>query len=379
MKKIALLGSTGSIGESTLAVARHLGIERIKVETLAVHKNIDGLEKQIQEFHPSVVAVFDKDKAQELQKRHPRMQILAGMEGVVAAATHPNVNFVVSAMSGTAGLVPTVEAIKAGKAVGLANKEALVSGGVLVTALARKKGVPLIPIDSEHSALFQCLNGENTQRVHRIVLTASGGALRDWSYEQLKSVSVDQALAHPNWKMGPKITIDCSTLMNKGLEIIEAHWLFDLPYHKIEVVIHPQSIIHSLVEFVDFSILAQMSNPTMIIPIQYALSYPDRFPGMLRPFDFTKYTALEFLPPDLEKFRCLRLAFDAIRAGGSLPCYMNAANEVLVDRFLQKQISWLDIGEKLEALMQAHPLETINSLEHILAIDKRARVEACNA
>ncbi len=378
MKRIAIIGSTGSIGESTLAVARHLGSDKIKVVALAGNRNIDLLEKQIAEFHPSIVAVGDKAKALQLQARLPdgKTRVLGGMEGIVAAATDRDVDFVVSALSGTAGLAPTVAAIKAKKGIGLANKEALVSGGSLIMSLVKENGVPLIPIDSEHSALFQCLNGENLNRVNRLILTASGGPFRSWPVEQLRQITIDQALAHPNWKMGPKITIDCSTLMNKGLEAIEAHWLFDMPYHKIEVVIHPQSIIHSMVEFADASMKAQMSVPTMLIPIQYALTYPERAPGLIKPFDFTKNGTLEFHAPDLDKFRCLQLSFNAVRVGKSLPCYMNAANEVLVHRFLTKQISWLEIGEKLENLMEAHQAVKSDSLDHILSIDQQARKEA---
>lgn len=376
MKHITLLGSTGSIGQNTLKVARHLGESKIKVVSLAAHSNIELLEQQAKEFHPALVAVYDKSKALELQKRLPGVEVLGGMEGIIAAASYENANFAVSAMSGTLGLCPTIEAVKSGKSIGLANKESLVSGGALVMALAKEKGVSVIPIDSEHSAIFQCLNGENSKNVRRLILTASGGPFRSYQQDELKQITVDQALCHPNWKMGSKVTIDCSTLMNKGLEVIEAHWLFSIPCEQIEVIIHPQSVIHSMVEFTDSSMMSQMSAPTMIIPIQYALTYPDRSPGCVESFDFAKHSLLQFFPPDSDKFRCLRLAFDAIRSGGSMPCFMNAANEILVQRFLEREIPWLAIGATLEHLMQTHRVEKIDSLDHLIAIDRDARERA---
>lgn len=372
-KTITLLGSTGSIGQSTLSVVRHLGDSQVQVKALAAQSNIDLLEKQAREFNPELVAVFDKEKAVELQKRLPTIPVLGGIEGIIAAASISSANYAVSAIGGTLGLLPTIEAIRSGKIIGLANKETLVSGGELVVRLAKEKGVPLIPIDSEHSAIFQCLYGEDKKTIHRLILTASGGPFRSYSSDQLKNVTVDQALAHPNWRMGPKITIDCSTLMNKGLEMIEAHWLFGVPCEKIEVIVHPQSIIHSMVEFTDSSMLAQLSEPTMILPIQYALTYPNRLPSSVKPFDFTKNSTLQFLPPDEDKFRCLSLAYEAIRCGGSMPCFMNGANEVLVNRFLDKQISWMDLSCKLDQLMMAHSVETIHSFDHVVEIDKKAR------
>ncbi len=375
MKRIVILGSTGSIGESTLQVARHLP-EEIKVVGLAARSSIDLLEKQAREFHPEIIAVYDQDKAIELQKRLPHITVLGGMQGLEAVAAFAQADFVVSAMTGTLGLIPTVTAIKAGKDIGLANKEALISGGSLVMSLVREKGVNLIPIDSEHSAIFQCLKGEKSSNVHRIVLTASGGPFRNFTDEQLEHVDASQALAHPTWRMGPKITVDCSTLMNKGLEMIEAHWLFNVPPDKIEIIIHPQSIIHSLVEFVDNSMLAQMSIPNMLVPIQYALTYPKRLSGCWQYFDFTKHATLQFLAPDVEKFRCLALASAALKEGKSLSCYMNAANEILVNRFLEKKISWKEIGVKLEKLMLQHKAININSLDDVIAVDGLARQEA---
>lgn len=377
MKKIAIIGSTGSIGENTLKIAKHLK-EEIKVVALAAKSNIDLLEKQAKEFHPELIAVYDKDKALELKKRLPGIEVIGGMEGVVAVATHSNVNFVVSAMTGTLGLIPTLSAIESGKDVGLANKEALVSGGALVMQLVKEKNVRLLPIDSEHSAIFQCLSGEKDSPIRRLILTSSGGPFRQLSKEELSKVSVDEALRHPTWVMGPKVTIDSSTLMNKGLEVIEAHFLFNMPVDQIDVVIHPQSIIHSMVEFTDNSIMAQMGVPSMIVPIQYALTYPKRKEGMMPPFDFVKHNQLQFFMPDLEKFRCLRLAYDAARAGGSLTCYMNAANEVLVNRCLERQISWNEIATKLDSLMSRHSIIKISSINDVLAIDELGRREAVN-
>lgn len=375
MKRIAILGSTGSIGESTLRVVRHLG-DRFRITALAARGNIELLEAQAREFNPTLIAVYDESKACELKKRVPHIEVVAGIDGLKAVAAHHEADFVVSAMSGTAGLIPTVAAIEAGKELGLANKEALVSGGSLVMTLAKKRGVKILPIDSEHSALFQCLEGQSKSAVRRLVITASGGPFRTYSAEQLSTITPEQALRHPTWAMGAKVTIDSSTLMNKGLEVIEAHWLFGIPLEQIDVVVHPQSIIHSMVEFVDNSLLAQMGETSMIVPIQYALTYPERLPGILKPFDFVKYSTLQFMVPDTDRFRCLRLAYDAIRIGGTLPCYMNAANEVLVHHFLNKKISWLEIAQRLEALMLKHQVRPVNSIDDVVDIDIQARREA---
>lgn len=375
MRHISIIGSTGSIGKSTLKIARHLK-DSIKVEALAAKSNIELLEVQAKEFNPNLIAVFDENKALQLQKKLPNIEVVAGIDGLKAVASYSKSDFIVSAMTGTLGIIPTIEALNAKKTVGLANKEALVSGGALIMSLAKKYNLSIIPIDSEHSALFQCLVGEDINKVERLILTASGGPFRSYSYDDLKNISVEKALHHPTWTMGPKVTIDSSTLMNKGLEVIEAHWLFNIPYNKIDVVIHPQSIIHSMVEYVDNSIIAQMGDPDMITPIQYALTYPERKPGLLNKFDFLKHSTLQFYQPDLQKFKCLRLAFDAMKEGGSLSCYMNAANEVLVNRFLDKQIGWLDISNKLENLMAKQSVTPINSLNDILEIDALARQEA---
>lgn len=375
MKRISILGSTGSIGTNTLKVAEHLR-DSVEVVALAAGSNIDLLEEQARKFNPSLIAVYDSDKAKELQHRLPNATIIPGMEGLKAVASHPDADLVVSAITGTLGLVPTITAIEAKKTVGLANKEALVSGGELVISLAKQNNVQIIPIDSEHSAIFQCLNGEDPSTIRRIILTSSGGPFRNFTTAELSSISPDQALNHPTWSMGPKVTIDSSTLMNKGLEVIEAYWLFDVKLDQIEVVVHPQSIVHSMVEYQDLSIIAQMGDPSMITPIQYAITYPERKPGLLQPFDITQPRTLEFFPPDQDKFRCLSLAYEAIRQGGTLPCYMNAANEILVYRFLQKEIGWKEIATSLEDLMQKHQSQDPSSLEVILETDKQARSEA---
>lgn len=375
MKSIAILGSTGSIGENTLKIVAHLK-DQFRVVALAAHSNLDKLLPQIDRFHPQTVALFDKDKASELRRLRPGLEVLEGLEGICCVAAHPDAELTVSAMTGTLGLLPTIRAIESGKNVALANKEALVSGGKLVMELAQKKGVKILPIDSEHSAIFQCLVGESEREIKRIILTSSGGPFREKNYEQLQKVTVEEALNHPTWTMGPKVTIDSSTLMNKGLEVIEAHWLFGVPIEQIEVVVHPQSVIHSLVEFIDGSMIAQMSEPTMIVPIQYALTYPNRKPGLIPPYDFTKNPTLTFMSPDIHKFKCLKLAFEAIKWGKSYPCYMNAANEVLVHRFLQKQIRWSEIGDFLEKLMERHHPEEIVHVDQVLELDRRARGDA---
>lgn len=375
MKKIAIFGSTGSIGTNALRVASHL-VEEIRPVVLAAHSNIDLLAQQIRHYEPELVAVYDEKKGDLLQKQFPGVEVVYGEEGLRKAASHPSVEFVLMAIVGMQALVPTVEALKAGKQLALANKEVLVSAGQYIRELAASKGITLIPIDSEHSALFQCLEGRKLTDVRRLILTASGGPFRETALEKLKQITVEQALSHPTWRMGPKVTIDSSTLMNKGLEMIEARWLFNIPPEKIEVVIHPQSIIHSLVEFVDGSLLAQLSEPHMIYPIQYALTYPERRPGLFPPFDFVKNSRLDFLPPDTSKFRSLTLVREALQEGESACCYLNAANEILVERFMKKQISWLDISYKLEQLMERHHKQPLQTLESIYQVDQQARQEA---
>lgn len=370
MKTLTVLGSTGSIGQQTLQVAKHLGYQ---VSALAAHSNIDLLEKQSKEWNPKIIAVSEKEKASALQKRLPHIEVFGGEEGMIAAATEPSADYAVSAIVGAAGILPTLKAIEAGKTIGLANKEVLIAAGTLIMEAAKKQDVSILPIDSEHSALFQCLQGEESASIRRLVLTASGGPFRTFSHAALKEVTPALALKHPTWSMGKKITIDSATLMNKGLEVIEASVLFAQPMEKIDVVIHPQSIIHSLVEYVDGSLIAQMGEHDMKIPIQYALTYPTRKKGIAPCFDFEKYSKLEFYAPDLEKFPCLRLAYEAAKKGGTLPCFMNAANEILVQQFLEGKIPFVAIGEKLERLMEAHTILPQESLETLLAVDEEAR------
>ncbi len=375
MKKIALLGSTGSIGRSTLKVVRHLKDE-IGVAALAARSNLDLLEAQVREFQPALVAIGDPLKAAEFRKRMPHVEVVEGQEGLCAAAAFSEADFTMLAMSGIAGLAPALAAISAGKQIGLANKEILVCAGELISRLAEERGVKLLPVDSEHSALFQCLEGNSSREIRRMILTASGGPFRTLPLKQLQTVTIEEALAHPNWRMGPKVTIDSSTLMNKGLELIEARWLFNLPAEKFEVVVHPQSIIHSCIEYCDGSILAQMGEPDMVLPIQYALTWPNRRPGLLPPFDFMKNGQLTFEQPDRKKFICLRLAEESLKAGRSYSCALNAANEVLVDRFLNGELGWLDIGIKLEKLMSSHSASDMLTLDSVLAIDGETRIKA---
>ncbi len=374
-KKIAVLGSTGSIGKSTLKVARHLS-SKIKIQALAAHSQIDLLEEQAREFSPEMIAVFNKDKALELQKRLPHIKVVGGMEGLFEVVSLASVDLVVSAITGTLGIQPTILAIQNGKDIALASKEVLVSAGAYVMNLVREKGINLMPVDSEHSALFQCLRKEKKEHVRRLIITASGGPFLHSKAEDLREITPERALAHPTWRMGPKITIDSSTLMNKGLEVIEAHWLYDLPIDKIDVVIHPQSIVHSMIELIDNSMLAQLSQTDMALPIQYALTYPERCESFLAPFDFSKALSLQFFPPNFSQFPCLRLAYDALRGGGTLPCYLNAANEVLVARFLDGKIGWQEIAHKLEQLLSSHKVNKTPSLETILAVDAIAKEEA---
>lgn len=370
MKTIALLGSTGSIGQNTLEVIRHLGYQ---VSGLAAHSNIDLLEKQAKEFRPKYIGVFDAEKAQILQKRLPEIEVIPGMEGLLTVATESSANFVVSAIVGASGILPTLKAIESGKTIGLANKEVLIAAGELIMNAAKKHGVSILPIDSEHSAIFQCLQGEDFKSIEKLILTASGGPFRTFSKSELEKVTPELALKHPNWSMGKKITIDSSTLMNKGLEVIEAKFLFNVPLEKIEVVIHPQSIIHSFVEFIDGSLLAQMGEHDMKIPIQYALTYPVRKKGIGPCFDFQKYSKLDFFMPKWENFLCLGLAYEAAKVGGTLPCFMNAANEILVDRFLKGEISWTEIGKKLETLMGVHKATSQENFEILFEVDQEAR------
>jgi 1-deoxy-D-xylulose-5-phosphate reductoisomerase len=375
MKKIAVLGSTGSIGTNTLRVVEHLS-NSFQITALAAHSQSDLLAQQIAKVKPEIACLYQTEKASELQRQFPKVKIVTGDEGLEEIVTHTSVDYVVMAIVGLRALKPTIRAIQAGKTIGLASKEVLVSAGEYISTLAKEKGVPLLPIDSEHSALFQCLEGKNLKEIRRVILTASGGPFRQYTKEALDKVTVDEALAHPTWKMGPKVTIDSSTLMNKGLEMIEARWLFDFPPEKIEVVIHPQSLVHSFIEFIDGSMLAQVNEPHMIYPIQYALTYPARKPSLFPPFDFIKNGHFTFTPPDFDRFPALKLAKEAMAVGKSTPAYLNAANEILVDRFLKKEISWKSISSKLEKLIERHRVRSAESLEAILSVDFEAREEA---
>lgn len=370
MKHISILGSTGSIGTTTLAVAKHLGIE---VVAIGAHSNIDLLQKQIIEHRPKVVAVYDTKQAAKLRKRCPAVEILEGEEGMCACATHLLADVVIMGIVGIAALPPTLAAIEVGKKIGLANKEVLVSAGEFITSRAKACGASIIPVDSEHSAIFQCLEKMRSDEVGRIILTASGGPFRNYSKEQLTQVTLKQALNHPTWTMGPKVTVDSSTLVNKGLEMIEAYWLFG---HIPHVVIHPQSIIHSMVEAIDGTLFAQMHPHDMSYPIQYAITHPKRAASRFTPFDFTKYPKLEFMVPDSQKFPTLELAKQCLVVGKSLACYLNAANEILVTRFLEGKISWLEITTKLEKLLEQHNPYEVENLEAVMAVDAMGRMEA---
>ncbi|NLJ87186.1 MAG: 1-deoxy-D-xylulose-5-phosphate reductoisomerase [Epulopiscium sp.] len=372
MKKISILGSTGSIGTQTLDVVRN--IEGFEVKALSTNKNIDLLEKQIEEFHPKKVAVMDEEKAYELKKRiGSKIEILKGLEGLIEIAVMDEIDTLVTSVVGVIGLIPTYKAIQNKKNIALANKETLVTAGKIIMEEAKKNNVSIYPVDSEHSAIFQCLQGNPLNPVSRLILTASGGPFRSKSLKELENVTVKEALKHPNWEMGAKITIDSATMMNKGLEVIEARWLFDVELNKIEVLIHPQSIIHSMVEFEDGSIIAQMGEPDMRLPIQYALTYPKRVKNNWPKVNFAERNLLSFENPDLSVFKCLQLAYDALKIGGSMPAVLNAANEVAVDKFLKKEIAFLDIPRIIQDVMDKHELVENPSLSDIVNVDDWAR------
>jgi len=366
MKKIAILGSTGSIGTQTLEVAR--ANKDLKITALAAASNVKLLEKQIREFHPSLAAVWTEEKAKELKTMVADLdvRIVAGMEGLLEIARHPEAELLVTAVVGMIGIRPTIAAMKAGKNIALANKETLVTAGHIIMPLAEECGVKILPVDSEHSAIFQCLNGENRRQLHKIWLTASGGPFRGRKKEELKNVQVEDALRHPNWYMGRKITIDSATLVNKGLEMMEARWLFGVEPKDIQIVVQPKSIIHSMAEFVDGAVIAQLGTPDMRLPIQYALYYPDRryLPG--ERLDFWSLNQITFEKPDMENFPGLRLAFDAASAGGSLPTVYNAANERAVALFLEHKIDFLDIPEIIGSCMKTHRVIDAPTVEQIL-------------
>lgn len=371
MKKIAILGSTGSIGTQTLEIVRN-NADELEVVALAAGNNTALMEAQIREFHPRVAVMWSEEAAAELRLRVAdcQVQVLQGMEGLLEIAVLPKVQVLVTAIVGMIGIRPTIEAIKAGKDIALANKETLVCAGHIIMPLARECGVSILPVDSEHSAIFQSLNGEPAGRISRILLTASGGPFRGRTKEQLEKVQVEDALKHPNWSMGRKITIDSSTLVNKGLEVMEAKWLFHVEPNQIQVVVHPQSIIHSMVEYIDGAIIAQLGVPDMKLPIQYALFYPDRRVMQDNKVDFFKLGSVTFEEPDMETFYGLKLAYQALERGGSLPTVYNAANEKAVALFLERKISYLQIPELIQRCMEHHTVVEHPNVEEILAAEQ---------
>ena len=366
MKKIAILGSTGSIGTQTLEVARTN--QDIEVTALAAGRNIALLEPQIREFRPKLAAVWDEEDAKTLRTavKDLDVRVLSGMDGLIEVCTEPSAEIVVTAIVGMIGIRPTIAAMEAGKDIALANKETLVTAGHIIMPLAERTGVKILPVDSEHSAIFQCLNGETHNKIHKILLTASGGPFRGRTREQMMDIQVEDALKHPNWTMGRKITIDSSTMVNKGLEVMEAKWLFGVSMDQVQVVVQPQSVIHSMVEFEDGAVIAQLGTPDMKLPIQYALYYPERrfLPG--ERLDFTKHGQITFEAPDYENFRGLALAREAGKRGGSLPTVFNAANELAVAAFLDRKIGYLAITDMIEAAMGQHQVIENPSVEEIL-------------
>ncbi len=375
MKKISLLGSTGSIGTQCLDIIRE-NRDKYQVVALACGSNVDLLSEQIEEFSPVLAAVADEKAAQELQKNYPGTEISWGRQGLIDVAC-ADCDMVVNGLMGIRGMEPTYHAIMSGKDVALANKETLVAGGEIIMKAAYEKEIKLLPVDSEHSAIFQCLEGNKGRNINRILLTASGGPFRGFSKEELEHVTLEQALKHPNWSMGKKITIDSATMMNKGLEVIEAKWLFDVDVEKIEILVHPQSILHSAVEFEDKSIIGQMGLADMRIPISFALCYPDRLPSKEPGLDFFSQGArMTFEKPDTEVFKCIKLAYESSKAGGTYPVTLNGANETLVELFLKKKIKFTDIQNILERMLEAHSPAYNLDLEGIMEADRKARTEA---
>ncbi|MCS7185770.1 MAG: 1-deoxy-D-xylulose-5-phosphate reductoisomerase [Armatimonadota bacterium] len=370
MKGVSIIGATGSIGRQTLDIIAH-HTDKLKVVGLTAGRDVEALTELALRWRPKLVAFSDPEAAKEC-KGKLSCPVLSEIEGLTEVASHPEADIVVIAIPTAKALLPTIAALRAGKRVALATKEVLVAGGHIVLQQL-KKGGELLPIDSEHSALFQCLQGEDVSRVDKLILTASGGPFRTKSLDELKRVTVEEALAHPTWKMGAKVTVDSATLMNKGLEIIEARWLFGVSPERIEVVIHPQSIIHSLVEFVDGSVKAQLSLPDMRLPIQYALLYPERHPCPIQRLDLTKIGTLTFEPPDETRFPCLRLAKLAAQVGGTMPAVMNAADEIAVNAFLQRQIGFMEIPAIIEAVMERHRLIPNPDLDTVWEVDEWAR------
>jgi len=375
MKKISLLGSTGSIGTQCLDIIRE-NRDKYQVVALACGSNVDLLSEQIEEFSPVLAAVADEKAAQELQKNYPGTEISWGRQGLIDVAC-ADCDMVVNGLMGIRGMEPTYHAIMSGIDVALANKETLVAGGEIIMKAAYEKAIKLLPVDSEHSAIFQCLEGNKGRNINRILLTASGGPFRGFSKEELEHVTLEQALKHPNWSMGKKITIDSATMMNKGLEVIEAKWLFDVDVAKIEILVHPQSILHSAVEFEDKSIIGQMGLADMRIPISFALCYPDRLPSKEPGLDFFSQGArMTFEKPDTEVFKCIKLAYESSKAGGTYPVTLNGANETLVELFLKKKIKFTDIQNILERILEAHSPAYNLDLEGIMEADRKARTEA---
>ncbi len=381
MKRISILGSTGSIGQSTLSVIESLENE-FTVSALAAGRDLDGLAQQISRFRPQLVSMEQECDVNELKRRLNDLgsdkipEFAFGQEGLLAVACHDEVDIVVSATVGAVGFLPTLKALTLGRRVCLANKETLVMAGELMTRTASENGAELLPVDSEHNALHQCLRGERLGEVKRLILTASGGPFRNTPLEQMHKVTVEQALAHPTWQMGSKITVDSATLMNKGLEVIEAGWLFGFSSDRISVVVHPQSIVHSMIEMVDGSIIAQLGVTDMRLMIQYALTYPERLPTDLPPLELSKMSKLEFFEPDLERFPCLKLAYEAMREGGTMPASMSAANEVAVASFLDRKIEFMYIPRVIAETMQAHHTKPVSSIEAVLEADRWARSQA---
>jgi 1-deoxy-D-xylulose-5-phosphate reductoisomerase len=373
MKKVLVLGSTGSIGINTLDVIKK-NPDKFTVSALTINTRIDLLLPQIHEFKPELVVVTNESAAEKLKDTGGiDCPVLSGIDGLVYAAANCDYDILLGAMVGFAGLLPTIEAIKRGKRIALANKETLVVAGELITSLCKENKAEIIPVDSEHSAIYQCLAGENPETVDKLILTASGGPFLGKTKTELNDVTIDEALAHPNWKMGNKITIDSASMMNKGLEVIEAHWLFGFPKEKIDVVIHPQSIIHSMVEFVDGSIKAQLGTPDMRLPIQYALAYPERIENDFIKTDLTKIGSLTFYDPDMDKFECLKLAYQALAAEGTAPCILNAANEIAVDKFLNGNIKFSQIPLVINRALDSIENHKSPGLETIIECDKVTR------
>ncbi|MCK4428085.1 MAG: 1-deoxy-D-xylulose-5-phosphate reductoisomerase [candidate division Zixibacteria bacterium] len=373
MKNVVVLGSTGSIGRNALSVLSDF-TDRISVFGLSSNTNIDLLREQIKRFKPKKVVITDEESFRSF-KEETEIEILFGLEGLKKLCSDPEVDLVINALVGSVGLLPSFEAIQSGKNLAIANKETLVMAGGLLIQKAKEKNVRILPIDSEHSAILQCLLTGKKSEVKRLILTASGGPFLKRKKENLKNIKVAEALSHPTWEMGKKITVDSATLMNKGLEVIEAHWLFDMPVDKIRVVIHPQSIVHSMVEFVDGSLIAQMSIPDMRIPIQYALFYPERLPTNNRPLDLTQIKNLTFEEPDREKFPCLRICYQALQMGGTAPAVLNAANELAVKAFLDGKLSFVEIHEVVKQTLNHHQVAEKPGLDDILNADKWAREE----